>query len=208
MNVTTAEPPLPQALAGSPVSLEQFLHSHDEDLYAEWVDGEVIVMSPASPRHQALVLFLSSCLNLFVQSRRLGSVYTAPLAMRLDTIPSVREPDLLFVATQHLDRLTDSHLDGPADLVVEIVSPDSLGRDRGDKFAEYEAAGIPEYWLIDPIRQRAEFYTIEDGRYHVTPLSEGLFHSTVLPGFYLRADWLWQDPLPNVATVLRELKVL
>ena len=50
------------------------------------------------------------------------------------------------MATEHLDRLTDSHLSGPADLAVEIVSPDSLGRDRGDKFAEYGAAGIPEYW--------------------------------------------------------------
>ena len=59
------------------------------------------------------------------------------------------------MATEHLDRLTDSHLSGPADLVVEIVSPDSLGRDRGDKFAEYEAASIPEYWLIDPVRQQA-----------------------------------------------------
>ena len=151
--MSTAQPGIPRALPESAVSLEQFLRRHDEDLHAEWIDGEVIVMSPASPRHQALVLFLGTCLNLFAQGRRLGQVFTVPLAMRLHA--SVREPDLLFVAAAHLDRLAAAHLDGPADLVVEVVSISSLSRDRGYKFAEYEAAGIPEYWLIDPIRQQA-----------------------------------------------------
>ena len=206
--MTTTQPTSPQPITTSPVSLEQFLHSHDEDLHAEWVDGEVIVKSPASQKHQDLADFLTTCVRLFTEAHRLGKAISAPFSMHLDVVSSVREPDLLFVATQHLDRLTDCHLDGPADLVVEIVSPDSLGRDRGDKFAEYEAAGIPEYWLIDPIRQQAEFYTLEHGRYHPAPLTDGAYHSTALPDFYLREDWLWQEPLPDVATVLRELRVL
>lgn len=55
-----------------------------------------------------------------------------------------------FVASEHLDRLKETYLDGPADLVVGIVSPDSVGRDRGEKFYEYAQGGVPEYWLIDP----------------------------------------------------------
>lgn len=77
-----------------------------------------------------------------------------------------REPDLLFVAQEHLDRLQETYLDGPANLVVEVVSPESLARDRGAKFVEYEAGGVPEYWLLDPLRRWAEFYCLgEDGRY-------------------------------------------
>lgn len=60
-----------------------------------------------------------------------------------------------FVAEEHLDRLQEMHLEGPADLVVEIVSPESRLRDRGEKFAEYELAGVSEYWLLDPELRRA-----------------------------------------------------
>ena len=64
---------------------------------------------------------------------------------------SAREPDVLFLAKEHLGRLRDSHIEGPADLVVEIVSKESRGRDRGEKFYEYGEGGVPEYWLLDPI---------------------------------------------------------
>jgi Uma2 family endonuclease len=131
------------------------------------------------------------------------------LLMRLETRPSGREPDLVFIATEHLDRLKDTYLDGPADLAVEVVSPDSDVRDRSEKFREYEGAGIPEYWLLDPIRREALFYRLgDDGRYHLVPIGEdGLFRSVVLPGFTLRIAWLWQRPLPAVTDVMRQVGV-
>ena len=128
--------------------------------------------------------------------------------MHLDAIPSVREPDLLFVAAANLDRLGDNYLEGPADLVVEIVSPDSIGLDRGDKFAEYEKAGIPEYWLIDPLREQAEFYLLDRSHYRLADTRDGRFHSAVLPSFSLQIAWLWQEPLPNTLDALREMKLL
>ena len=120
-----------------------------------------------------------------------------------------REPDLLFVAAAHLPRLQETYLDGPADLVVEIVSPESAGRDRGEKFIEYEAGGVLEYWLLDPQRQWAEFYLLQNGRYHLAFAgAAGEYRSTVLPGFWLRTEWLWQRPLPTVLTVIRELGLI
>ena len=71
-----------------------------------------------------------------------------------------REPDILFIAREHLDRFRDTYLDGPADLVVEIISRDSRARDRGDKFYEYEQGGVREYWLLDYLRRQAEFYQL------------------------------------------------
>jgi Uma2 family endonuclease len=191
------------------VPFEEFLRGIDEDIRAEWVEGEVIVMVPASDRHQDLVRFLLTLLNLYTEGHDLGWLRDAPFLMRLS--PSlVREPDLLFVTNEHRDRVKEAYLDGPADLAIEIVSPDSIARDRGDKFVEYEAAGVIEYWLIDPLRQQAEFYQLAgDGRYRlIPPDAEGVYYSRVLTGFRLRPEWLWSEPLPKVLHVARELGLL
>jgi len=72
------------------------------------------------------------------------------LLMRLPEAPRRgRVPDLLFVTSAHVGRQHPTYLDGPRDLAVKIISPDSVGRDRGEKVVEYEQAGIPEYWLAD-----------------------------------------------------------
>jgi Uma2 family endonuclease len=62
--------------------------------------------------------------------------------------------------------LTKQYLDGLADLVIEIISPESTSRDRGEKFYEYEMVGVRGYWLVDPQRELAEFYLLDaQGRY-------------------------------------------
>ena len=192
-----------------PISFDEFLDWCDEDTRAEWIQGEVIVMSPASERHQDVCDFLLAVLRIYVEVKELGWIRSAPFVMKLGPDASGREPDLLFVSAAHLDRLRETYLDGPADLAVEVVSEESIGRDRGEKFVEYEGAGIREYWLVDPLRQQAEFYRMgEDGRYHPAFLEEGIFYSEVVTGFWIRVDWLWQDPLPKILDVLRELHIL
>lgn len=119
-----------------------------------------------------------------------------------------REPDLLFVTSAHRDRIQEMYLDGPADLAIEIISKESVGRDRDEKFAEYEQAGVLEFWLIDPIRKQTEFYHLIDGHYRLMILNDGIYHSEVLPGFRLCELWLWEDPLPNVLNVLRKLEII
>ena len=191
------------------MTYEEFLAWADEDTLAEWVNGEVIMYSPASDRHQDIARFLTTVLSVFVETRNLGVIRPAPFQIKLGSDLPGREPDLLFVAVDHLDRLKETCLDGPADLVVEIVSPESAGRDRGDKFYEYARAGVPEYWLIDPEMEWAEFYQLEKGRYRVAfSGKEGRYEALVLPGFWLRVEWLWLEPLPKVLDVLRELGVI
>ena len=175
------------------MSWEQFLDWMDEDTLAEWVDGEVVVTSPANRDHERLFRFLLVVLQAYVEVHQLGEVLGSRFFTRLPR--SGREPDLMFVATAHLDRLTPTYLDGPPDLVIEIVSPESEQRDRVDKHREYEQAGIPEYWLIDPARREATFFLLgAEGRYAPAPLAHGAFHSTVLAGFRLPLDWLWTPP--------------
>ena len=187
------------------MSYEEFLEWADEDTLAEWVDGEVIIHSPAGNRHQDLTDFLVSVLRPFVELHQLGVVRSAPFQMKLTR--SGREPDLLFVAKEHLYRLRETHLEGPADLVVEVISPESVRRDRVEKFYEYQAAGVGEYWLIDPQSERAEFHRLgEGGRYEeVFSGHEGVYRSGVLEGFWLRVEWLWQEVLPGTEEVLWEI---
>ena len=188
------------------MTYEEFLDWADEDTLAEWVDGEVVMYSPASKQHQLIVGFLEKVLGTFVEQHNLGVVLSAPFQMKLER---GREPDLLFVASEHLDRLKETYLDGPADLVVEIVSPESVGRDRGEKFYEYARGGVPEYWLIDPQLQCADFYQLQGDRYRrVFSSEEGEYHALALPGFWLRVEWLWQESLPKTLDVVRELGLL
>jgi Uma2 family endonuclease len=187
------------------MTYQEFLEWADEDTLAEWVSGEVIMSSPASLPHQNIVGFLYELLKSYVIFHNLGTVIQAPFQMKLE---QGREPDVLFIAQKHENRLKETYLDGPADLVVEVISPESAGRDRGDKFYEYERGGVPEYWLIDPLTQRAEFYQLAaaTGQYHLIPIEAGeVYRSALLPGFWLRVDWLWQEPLLHPLQVLGEI---
>ncbi len=193
------------------VSFEEYIELLDEDKRADWIDGRIEIMaSPASLGHQDIGGFLHSILRPYLESKDLGRVVLAPYVMRMAAIARGREPDLIFVQKDRTHLLTRNYLDGPADLAVEIISPESNKRDRKVKFAEYQIAGIREYWLIDPDKQTAEFYQIDDEETYesVAPDEEGIYHSQAIAGFWLRVDWLWQSPMPATLDVLRELKVL
>ena len=199
------EPPRPEPPR---MTFEEYLALGDERKMSEWVDGEVIFMSPTARRHQELISFLVKVLGLFVDVHKLGVLLPAPFAMKLEAARRGREPDLLFVSEERQHLIEKTYLNGPADLAVEIMSPESIGRDRGEKFVEYEQAGIREYWLIDPDRETAEFYELgADGRYRAAQTEpEGVYRSKVVEGFFLRVAWLWQEPSPTL-DALRELKL-
>jgi len=191
------------------MTYEEFLAWADEDVHAEWIDGEVVIHMTAKQRHQEIVRFLVELFGLFNQFFRLGKFLMAPYQMKLSPEGSGREPDLLFVAHAHESRLTEQGVAGPADLAVEVVSDDSVVRDRVEKFEEYEQYGVPEYWIIDPRpkRQRAEFYQMDErGKYRPMPVGQdGRYHSKVLSGFWLRVDWLWADELPDSLFAFAEI---
>ena len=141
-----------------PMTYEDFLAWSDEKTHAEWINGEVIVFMPPKSRHQDIVGFIHSILSLYARSFGSGVAKLAPFEMKLEN--SSREPDILFISKENQDRLTNERLNGPADLVIEIISDSSVGRDRGEKFYEYQEAGIREYWIVDPrpTFARSDFY--------------------------------------------------
>jgi Uma2 family endonuclease len=187
---------------------EEFVAWCKEDVRAEWVDGEVIIMSPASYRHVAIEAFLIRVLGEFVEHFDLGEVLGVEFMIRLPEQRRRRMPDILFVSEARRHLIRKNHLEGAPDLAIEVVSPDSVSRDWREKYLEYQAAGVREYWVIDPLPQLLEAYALgADGLYHRIEEVEGRVASVLLPGFFLRPPWLWQERLPRVRDVLRELGV-
>ena len=197
-----------ELMNGHYITFEEYLEMDVEGVYLEWVDGKVIGFMANNLQHQEIIGFLLTIMKLFVEMRDLGKVVQAGYAMKLEEQKRGREPDLVFVSKENAEILTHKYLNGAADIAVEIVLPESVERDHKTKFAEYEMAGIKEYWLIDPERREAEFYCLQaDGFYRSADISEGVFHSEILPEFFLRVEWLWRENPPTVEA-LKELKLI
>jgi len=169
----------------SGLSYPEFLDWLDEDVQAEWVGGEIIIISPASRLHQRLAGFLTAVLKLHVEPQGLGEVIPAPFQMRCAPHLAGREPDLLFVAQVRTGIITTTFVDGPADLVVEIVSPESRRRDTVEKFAEYQEGDVREYWLIDPPQDALRMLRLRDGKYAEVAPQGSSFASAAVEGFVL-----------------------
>ncbi len=186
------------AQARETLTFEAFLQRYD-DAHAEWVDGEVLPKVPVSVVHQRSSRFLYALINAWVEYHQLGEVHHPPLLVKLplpDNREVAREPDIVVILNSNTGRFAEQYFDGAPDLIVEITSPASRHTDRIVKYEEYETAGVPEYWLIDPDRQYAEFFQRDAaGLYRVAfSGSEGVYRSRVLEGFWLQVEWLWTRP--------------
>jgi Uma2 family endonuclease len=187
------------------MSFEEYLEAYD-GVHAEWVERRVHVMSPGNEPQGRLSRFLAAIIQYWADAHGgLGETYVNAYPVRLNEALA-REPDVFFVRREHADRVHSTFVDGAADLVIEIVSPSTRAVDRGVKYYEYEQAGVPEYWLVDPLRERVEAYRLGAGGVY-RPLALGdpeVLRSEVLPGLWIPVAWLWQQPLPLMPAVFRE----
>ena len=127
--------------------------------------------------------------------------------MELPEIGHFREPDLQIILHTNPGALTPTAMIGPADICIEIVSPESMQRDYTEKLEEYEKGGVGEYWVLDPMRRDARFYRqAERANPDDPPLfiscpvdADGNYQTPALPGLVLHVPTLWRDPLPGVA---------
>lgn len=209
--MTTPEINTPPRAMTAPLqmSYETYYQWCDEDVHAEWVDGEVIVHMPPIDVHQLVLNFLNRLLSEYVEFFDLGKVFIAPFEMRLRSERSARQPDIFVVIGGNQARLSRERMDGPADLVAEVISTDSVRRDRHDKFHEYRRAGVREYWIIDPRpgRNRADFYRLdEQGEYELYATEDDeRVESAAVPGFWLSPNWLWVESRPKLMTAFYEI---
>lgn len=181
---------------------EEFYRLADEDSDWEYLDGRIVMHSPASYGHEDLFRFLLTLFSGYLDERGGGVVLGSRFPMRLDPQWSP-EPDLLVVRDAHRHRITAKRLEGPADLVVEILSESDERLVLRDKLPRYREAGIEEIWLVDPRRQVLSVEARRDAEYETSTLTAGPLESAVVPGLRLAVEWLWQAPLPSSMACLR-----
>ena len=133
----------------------------DTNRLVELVDGRVEVLPMPTDHHQAILLYLLDALRAATRSIG-GTVRFAALPLRVSPT-RYREPDLLFLSKAH-DHLRDNAFWRGADLVMEVVSPDDPKRDYVEKREDYAAAGIAEYWIVDPLAGRIVVLTLDGQR--------------------------------------------
>ncbi|MDH5586776.1 MAG: Uma2 family endonuclease [Nitrospirota bacterium] len=165
---------------------EDFLLFPEDGKRHELLDGDHFVTPAPTTRHQRLSLRLSTAIEVFLKDHPIGELFVAPCDVVLSNVDVV-EPDLLFVASSHAAIITERNIQGPPDLVVEILSDSTRKTDEVIKRKLYERFGITEYWIIDPVLDSIKIYrktengyapaqtlTQEDTTHLTTPLLPGL----------------------------------
>jgi Uma2 family endonuclease len=142
----------------------------------------VLYMAPApNTKHQYAGSVLVYHLTDFVAKHQLGRVYFSPIDVILPDIASPVQPDILFIHRDRLGIIKEQTIDGPPDLVVEILSPATLIYDRRTKYETYQAAGVKEYWIIDVRQATIDVFGLQDGLY----IARGQYQSGDTAASYL-----------------------
>jgi Uma2 family endonuclease len=150
---------------------------------AEYIDGRIEVLPMPTEEHQEIVLFLVNLFRAFILPQRLGWAIMSPFRVRVaESI--YREPDVAFLSRRN-SQSRDNRYWSAADLVVEVVSEDDRKRDLVDKRRDYAAAGIAEYWIVDPRTQSIVVLQLKRGKYavHSEAKRTGQVRSALLKGF-------------------------
>jgi Uma2 family endonuclease len=176
-----------------------------EDQKADLIDGVIYMASPENIDASRLFGWLTAVMSTYVEEKQLGEVFGSRVACRFDD-RSAPEPDILFVRQEHADRLRYGGVEGAPDLVIEIVSPDSVERDYEDKRKQYQKYKVPEYWIIDEEEKSVLLLRRNRrGRYQEIPPRRGIFRSEVMTGFWLDPSWLWPPRPPRLAIIQKLL---
>jgi Uma2 family endonuclease len=164
-----------------------------EDKRYELLDGDLVMTPAPGERHQSVSALLTSRLFQFVTENRLGRVYAAPFDVVLSNTDVV-QPDLLFVSNERADVVTAANVQGAPDLVVEILSPSSVERDRTLKRRLYARHGVSEYWIVDTDARTATVLLLQDGEFEAAATyGEGeTLISPMLPGLALNVVELFR----------------
>lgn len=139
------------------LNYEDYLSFPDDGKRREIIDGELFVTPAPNTQHQTVVLNLATALKVFLDQSGLGSVFVAPIDVVLSD-SDVVQPDLLFVASEQQDRITEANIQGAPDLAVEVLSPTTRRTDEVVKRKRYEQFDVREYWIVDPELETVKVY--------------------------------------------------
>ena len=143
---------------------EDFLNFPDDGKRHEIIDGEHYVTPSPNTKHQAVSLNLAVLIATYLRQHPIGRVFTAPYDVVFSDLDIV-EPDLLYISRERLDVLTDKHVRGSPNLVIEILSPGTRRTDEVTKRKLYERFAVSEYWIVDPELDEIKVYRRVDNAF-------------------------------------------
>lgn len=168
------------------------LDDNDPYIY-ELFNGVIMKRAAPSLIHQEVSGNLFADIKIFLRQNPMGRVYSAPVDVEFDKYNAF-QPDLAFVTNERSFLFEDGdYIKGAPDLIVEIISPGNVRRDRVEKKEICQQFAVREYWLIDPLSQTVEIYVMRDNDYQLHDFLEqtGKATSTVLTGFELEISTLF-----------------
>ena len=142
---------------------EDYLKTPDDVRY-ELIEGDLLMTPSPVTKHQRIMRELGFELLSFVRVKDLGEIFLAPFDVHLDN-ENVVEPDILFISKQRLHIIGEKNVQGPPDLVIEILSESTANRDLVQKKRLYAKFGVKEYWIVIPGEEIVEIYTLKDALY-------------------------------------------
>ncbi len=148
------------------------------------IQGELVMTPSATPYHQIILQRLLVHLTAFVRQLQCGEVIVSPIDVYFNE-REVYQPDIIFIHKERLNIIGKKKIEGPPDLVMEILSPSTGYYDLTHKKSVYESSGVQEYWVIDPEEKFVEVFALHDGRFRESGRwkGDGTAASTLLPGF-------------------------
>ena len=130
----------------------------------EIVDGELVMSPTTATRHQEICTYLGAEILLFVRQHSLGLFLSSPMHVILATHLHY-EPDLCFITNQRRHIVKEKFIDGPPDLIIEVISESNRTHDTVVKFRNYAQHGVTEYWLVDPRDNEISTWRLEGDGY-------------------------------------------
>lgn len=200
-------------IIGMGISEDAYMREFAED-FCEWLDGTVIKMSPVHDKHDQITRYLAILFEAYIEIKPIAQLKQAPFVMRYEyddngeTKRRNREPDIQIILNSNTHKLRSTFMDGAADIVIEVVSLESQQRDYAEKFYEYEQAGVPEYWIIDPIKKEARFYLLNQKKAYVLQTVEDEYRTNRLPDLLIHIPTFWQAKLPGPAATVKAIHAM
>ena len=155
---------MPQPVSFTKFTYEDYLLFPNDGKRHEIIDGDHYVTPAPRTKHQRISTNLLGCLYVYIQKSKGGKVFAAPTDVVLSELDVV-QPDLLYISPARTSIITGKNIQGPPDLVVEILSETSRKTDEIIKRKLYERSQIPEYWIIDPELETVKIYRLSDQSY-------------------------------------------
>lgn len=188
------------------ITVADFFQLVPDGQKADLIDGVIHMASPDSFLSSDLNAFLAFLMRGYVSARKIGGKVIGNRFACILNEYRAPEPDVLYIGPARMHLVEPNALRGGPDIAVEIVARESRSRDYHEKRKLYLEAGVTEYWIIDPLANRVAFLRLESNDYVSVPLEENsIFRSQALPGFWLKAEWLFSNPLPDDQECLRAI---